>query len=239
VRIWHQGDDVLVFSIKTKMHAIGAGVIDGLGKAIAEAEANYKGLVIWGADAAEGGAFSAGADLQAMLPLFMSGGVKAIEPEVAKLQACFQRMKYANVPVVAAVAGLALGGGCELALHTARRVASIESYIGLVEVGVGLIPAGGGLKEAAHCAPRPMPGATTCCSSSRPTSPMPPWPRYQSRRWRHGKWAISSRRRDRLQPLRAAARGEGRGTRDVRCRLPSAACRNWSPSPAATPSAPS
>jgi 3-hydroxyacyl-CoA dehydrogenase len=149
VRIWHQGDEVLVFSIKTKMHAIGAGVIDGLGKAIAEAEANYKGLVIWAADAAEGGAFSAGADLQAMLPLFMSGGVKAIEPEVAKLQACFQRMKYANVPVVAAVAGLALGGGCELALHTAKRVASIESYIGLVEVGVGLIPAGGGLKEAA------------------------------------------------------------------------------------------
>ncbi|MBN8474252.1 3-hydroxyacyl-CoA dehydrogenase NAD-binding domain-containing protein [Sulfuritalea sp.] len=149
VRIWHQGDEVLVFSIKTKMHAIGAGVIDGLSKAIAEAEANYKGLVIWGADAAEGGAFSAGADLQAMLPLFMSGGVKAIEPEVAKLQACFQRMKHANVPVVAAVAGLALGGGCELALHAARRVASIESYIGLVEVGVGLIPAGGGLKEAA------------------------------------------------------------------------------------------
>ena len=149
VRIWHQGDEVLIFSIKTKMHAIGAGVIAGLSKAIAEAEANYKGLVIWGADAAEGGAFSAGADLQAMLPLFMSGGVKAIEPEVARLQACFQSMKYANVPVVAAVAGLALGGGCELALHTARRVASIESYIGLVEVGVGLIPAGGGLKEAA------------------------------------------------------------------------------------------
>ncbi|MCX7167662.1 MAG: 3-hydroxyacyl-CoA dehydrogenase NAD-binding domain-containing protein [Rhodocyclales bacterium] len=149
VRIWHQGDEVLIFSIKTKMHAIGAGVIAGLSKAIAEAEANYKGLVIWAADAAEGGAFSAGADLQAMLPLFMSGGVKAIEPEVARLQACFQAMKYANVPVVAAVAGLALGGGCELALHTAKRVASIESYIGLVEVGVGLIPAGGGLKEAA------------------------------------------------------------------------------------------
>ena len=58
-------------------------------------------------------------------------------------------MKYSNVPVVAAVAGLALGGGCELALHASKRVASIESYIGLVEVGVGLIPAGGGLKEAA------------------------------------------------------------------------------------------
>jgi 3-hydroxyacyl-CoA dehydrogenase len=58
-------------------------------------------------------------------------------------------LKYAKVPVVAAVAGLALGGGCELMLHAARRVASLESYIGLVEVGVGLIPAGGGLKEAA------------------------------------------------------------------------------------------
>jgi 3-hydroxyacyl-CoA dehydrogenase len=149
VRIWHQGDEVLVLSLKTKMRVIGPGVIAGLAKALAEAERNYKGLVIWSADAAEGGAFSAGADLQAMLPLFMSGGVKAIEPEVARLQQAFQAMKYANVPVVAAVAGLALGGGCELMLHAARRVALIESYIGLVEVGVGLIPAGGGLKEAA------------------------------------------------------------------------------------------
>ncbi len=149
VRIWHQGDDVLILSLKTKMHVIGSGVIDGLAKAVAEAEKNYKGLVIWSADAAEGGAFSAGADLQSMLPVFMSGGVKAIEPEVARLQQAHQALKYANVPVVAAVAGLALGGGCELMLHAAKRVASIESYIGLVEVGVGLVPAGGGLKEAA------------------------------------------------------------------------------------------
>jgi 3-hydroxyacyl-CoA dehydrogenase len=149
VRIWHQDDDVLILSFKTKMHVIGQGVIDGLGKALAEAERNFKGLVIWHADAAEGGAFSAGADLQSMLPLFMSGGVKAIEPVVSQLQQAHQRLKYANVPVVAAVAGLALGGGCELLLHSARRVASMESYIGLVEVGVGLIPAGGGLKEAA------------------------------------------------------------------------------------------
>ncbi len=149
VRIWHQNDDVLILSLKTKMHVINAGVIAGLAKAIDEAEKNFKGLVIWSADAAEGGAFSAGADLQSMLPLFMSGGVKAIEPEVAKLQQAHQALKYANVPVVAAVAGLALGGGCELMMHAAKRVASIESYIGLVEVGVGLIPAGGGLKEAA------------------------------------------------------------------------------------------
>ncbi|MCX7140719.1 MAG: 3-hydroxyacyl-CoA dehydrogenase NAD-binding domain-containing protein, partial [Proteobacteria bacterium] len=149
VRIWHQGDEVLILSLKTKMHVIGPGVIAGLAKALDEAEKNYKGLVLWSADAAAGGAFSAGADLQSMLPLFMSGGVKAIEPEVAKLQQAHQAMKYANVPVVAAVSGLALGGGCELMLHAAKRVASIESYIGLVEVGVGLIPAGGGLKEAA------------------------------------------------------------------------------------------
>ena len=149
VRIWHQGDDVLILSLKTKMHVIGPGVIAGLAKALAEAEKNYKGLVIWSADAAAGGAFSAGADLQSMLPLFMSGGVKAIEPEVAKLQQAHLAMKYAGVPVVAAVSGLALGGGCELMMHASRRVASIESYVGLVEVGVGLIPAGGGLKEAA------------------------------------------------------------------------------------------
>ncbi|HWW06047.1 3-hydroxyacyl-CoA dehydrogenase/enoyl-CoA hydratase family protein [Collimonas sp.] len=149
VRAWHQNDEVLILSFKTKMHVIGPGVIAGLNKAVAEAEKNYKGLVLWHADAAEGGAFSAGADLQSMLPLFMSGGAKAIEPMVAELQQAFMGLKYASVPVVAAVAGLALGGGCELALHTAKRVASIESYIGLVEVGVGLIPAGGGLKEAA------------------------------------------------------------------------------------------
>jgi 3-hydroxyacyl-CoA dehydrogenase len=149
VRIWHQEDEVLILSFKTKMHVIGQGIIEGINKALAEAEKNYKGLVIWHADAAEGGAFSAGADLQSMLPLFMSGGVKAIEPMVAQLQQAHQKLKYANVPVVAAVAGLALGGGCELLLHTAKRVVSIESYIGLVEVGVGLIPAGGGLKEAA------------------------------------------------------------------------------------------
>ncbi|MBI1892402.1 MAG: 3-hydroxyacyl-CoA dehydrogenase/enoyl-CoA hydratase family protein [Burkholderiales bacterium] len=149
VRIWHQNDDVLILSFKTKMHVIGPGVIDGMTKALAEAEKNYKGLVIWHADAAEGGAFSAGADLQSVLPLFMSGGVKAIDPIVKQLQQTHQALKYANVPVVAAVGGLALGGGCELLMHTSKRVALLESYMGLVEVGVGLIPAGGGLKEIA------------------------------------------------------------------------------------------
>lgn len=149
VRIWHMDDEVLVISLKTKMHVIGEGVINGLIMAQAEAAKNFKGLVIWNTDAAEGGAFSAGADLQSALPLFMQGGAKAMAPGIKALQNAFMAMKYSNVPVVAAVAGLALGGGCEMALHASKRVASIESYIGLVEVGVGLIPAGGGLKEAA------------------------------------------------------------------------------------------
>jgi 3-hydroxyacyl-CoA dehydrogenase len=149
VRIWHQDDDVLILSLKTKMHTINQGVVGGIEKAIAEAERNFKGLVIWHADAADGGAFSAGFDLQSALPMFMAGGVKAVEPEFAKGQRTILSLKYANVPVVAAVSGLALGGGCELMMHAAKRVASLESYIGLVEVGVGLVPAGGGLKEAA------------------------------------------------------------------------------------------
>ena len=149
VRLWHSGDEVLVISLKTKMHVIGQGVIAGFKMALAEAAKNYKGLVIWSADAAEGGAFSAGADLQSALPAFMQGGAKAVDPIIRELQDTFMAMKYSNVPVVAAVAGLALGGGCEMALHASKRVALIESYIGLVEVGVGLIPAGGGLKEAA------------------------------------------------------------------------------------------
>ena len=149
VRLWHQDDDVLMLSFKTKLHVMGPEVIAGVEHAVTEAEHNFRSLVIWQADSAEGGAFSAGADLQAMLPVFMSGGLKAIDRVVANFQRAMMRIKYANVPVVAAVGGIALGGGCELLMHASRRVALLESYIGLVEVGVGLIPAGGGLKEIA------------------------------------------------------------------------------------------
>ncbi len=149
VRLWHRGDGVLLFSTKTKLHVMGPDVLAGLERAIGEAENNYRALVIWHPDSAEGGAFSAGADLQSMMPTFMAGGATALDPFVARFQNTLMRVKYANVPVVAAVAGLALGGGCELLMHASRRVASLESYIGLVEVGVGLVPAGGGLKEIA------------------------------------------------------------------------------------------
>jgi 3-hydroxyacyl-CoA dehydrogenase len=141
---------VLIASIKTKMNAIGPGVIAGLLKGLDLAETHYKGLVIWSPGSLAGGAFSAGADLNAMLPLFMSGGAKAIGPEEKKLQEALLRLRYSQVPTVAAVAGLALGGGCELAVYCSKRVAHLESYMGLVEVGVGLIPGGGGLTYGAR-----------------------------------------------------------------------------------------
>jgi 3-hydroxyacyl-CoA dehydrogenase len=149
VRLWTleggQMAEVLILSIKTKVHAIGPGVVDGLLKAVDLAETKYRGLVIWSPD----DPFSVGADLQAMMPVFMSGGAKAIGAEEKKMQDAYMRLKYAQVPTVAAVSGMALGGGCELILHCAKAVASLESYIGLVEVGVGLIPGAGGLKEGA------------------------------------------------------------------------------------------
>lgn len=159
-RIWvNEGyDDVLVISFKSKMNTIGPDTIDTLIRAIDLAEAEYKGLVVWQPTSlqlgAPGGPFSAGANLEAAMPAFMMGGAKGVEPFVQKFQDGMMRVKYAAVPVVAAVSGIALGGGCELMLHSARRVAAMESYIGLVEVGVGLVPAGGGLKEAALAAAR-------------------------------------------------------------------------------------
>lgn len=147
VRLWTAPgqDDVLLLSIKTKMHTIGPDVLKGIRTAIALAEKNYKGLVLWSPDEP----FSAGADLQSMLPAYMQGGAKAIEPMVAEFQNTSMAIKYAQVPVVAAIQGMALGGGCEFSMHCAHRVAAFETYIGLVEVGVGLIPGGGGLKEVA------------------------------------------------------------------------------------------
>ncbi|WP_139133006.1 3-hydroxyacyl-CoA dehydrogenase/enoyl-CoA hydratase family protein [Pandoraea sp. ISTKB] len=157
VRLWVDEtpgqDDVLIVSFKTKMNTIGPDVIDGLTRAIDLAEQQYRGVVVWQPTSlklgAPGGPFSAGADLEAAMPAFMMGGAKGIEPFIKKFQDGMMRVKYAQVPVVSAVSGIALGGGCELLLHSAKRVAALESYIGLVEVGVGLVPGGGGLKEAA------------------------------------------------------------------------------------------
>ncbi len=146
VRVWTQDGEVLILSITAKLHLIGQGVIDGLTKAVELAEREYKGLVIWSPD----DVFSAGANLEQMMPVFMKSGGKGILPEVKKLQDAMLRVRYASVPVVSAIRGIALGGGCEIAVYTARRIAAMESYMGLVEVGVGLIPAGGGLTYIAR-----------------------------------------------------------------------------------------
>ncbi|SFB66863.1 3-hydroxyacyl-CoA dehydrogenase [Polaromonas sp. OV174] len=149
IRLWTlDGDqgDVVIASIKTKMHAISPDVAEGLALGVELAEKSYKGLVIWSNDEM----FSAGADLQAMLPAFMMGGAKAIEGAEAELQNVMLKLRYAAVPVVSAIRGLALGGGCEMAVYSAKRVAAMESYIGLVEVGVGLVPGAGGLTYIAR-----------------------------------------------------------------------------------------
>lgn len=145
VRLWTDGDGVGVISFKTKMHTVSDQVLDGIQEAIGIAERDLQAVVIWQPKEP----FSAGADLAGALGLLQDGKVDAFEAMVANFQRTSQRIKYALVPVVAAVRGLALGGGCEFQMHSARTVAHLESYIGLVEAGVGLLPAGGGLKELA------------------------------------------------------------------------------------------
>ncbi|WP_367848566.1 3-hydroxyacyl-CoA dehydrogenase/enoyl-CoA hydratase family protein [Rhodoferax sp. WC2427] len=146
IRLWTLDDQVVIASIKTKMHAISPEVSEGLARAVDLAEKDYAAVVVWSGDEP----FSAGADLQAMLPGFMMGGAAAINIAEKALQSVMLKIRYANVPVVSAIRGLALGGGCELAVHSARRVVAMESYIGLVEVGVGLVPGAGGLTYIAR-----------------------------------------------------------------------------------------
>ena len=147
VRMWTTAghDDVAIVSFKTKMHSIGSDVLEGLNRAIDEAEANYRALVIWQTEPP----YAAGANLVKALEALKLGQFDEFEAMVARFQATSQRIKYSMIPVVSAVDGMALGGGCEFQMHSDRVVASLESYIGLVEVGVGLLPAGGGLKEMA------------------------------------------------------------------------------------------
>jgi len=180
VRMWSTGDDIAVVSFKSKMHSVGADVLDGLARAVDEAEQDFRGLVIWqteppfsiGANLQGGGgkggakpsvlksAFkrfrrsAEAAVLQAARRLnvadaLMAGRLDKIEQVVAQFQDTNLALRYSLVPTVAAVDGMALGGGCEIAMHCDKAVASLESYVGLVEVGVGLIPGAGGCKELA------------------------------------------------------------------------------------------
>ena len=137
------GDGVLAVELHSKMNAIGGDTVQMLQAGLKEAAANFAALVV-GTDAAE---FSAGANLMLLLIEAQERQLGRNRLMVRQFQGMTQALQQSAVPVIVAPAGLALGGGCEIVLHGDRVQAAAESYIGLVEVGVGLIPGGGGTKE--------------------------------------------------------------------------------------------
>lgn len=142
-RTYHLGDDVLGLEWYTKMGSIGGEVLEGVQKSIALAEEKYKGLVI----ANEGANFSAGANVAMIFMLAIEQDYDEIDMAIRQFQNTIMRMRYSSIPVVLAPHGLALGGGCEMSLHADKVIAAAETYTGLVEVGIGVIPGGGGTKE--------------------------------------------------------------------------------------------
>jgi 3-hydroxyacyl-CoA dehydrogenase len=137
------GDGVLAVSLHSKMNAIGGDALEMLQRGVREAEQNFIALVV----AAEGQNFSVGANLMLLLLEAQEGNWEDIDAIIRQFQRSTLGLRYSQVPVVIAPFGLTLGGGCEVALHGDRVRAAAETYMGLVEVGVGLIPAGGGTKE--------------------------------------------------------------------------------------------
>lgn len=144
-RLYDIGDGVAGFEWSTKMNSIGGEVLEGLNKAIATAEEKFKGLVI----ANEGANFSAGANVGMIFMLAIEQEYDELDMAIRMFQNTMMRVRYSSVPVVTAPHGLCLGGGCEMNLHADKICAAAETYIGLVELGVGLIPGGGGTKEFA------------------------------------------------------------------------------------------
>jgi 3-hydroxyacyl-CoA dehydrogenase len=141
--LYDLGDDVVGLSWNTKMGSIGSEVLEALNKSIAIAEDKYKGVVI----ANEGPQFSAGANIGMIFMLAAEQEYDELDMAVRLFQNSTMRIRYSSIPVVVAPHGLTLGGGCEICLHADKVQAAAETYIGLVELGVGLIPGGGGTKE--------------------------------------------------------------------------------------------
>ncbi len=146
IRVWHQGDEIAIASFKTKKHIIAEGVLKGLRKAVKIAEEDYKGLIVWQTEEP----FTLGANLAPAAMAIGAGQVDAVEQSVDFFQQTSQALRFSNVPTIMATRGMALGGGCEFSMSATSVVAAFETYIGLVEAGVGLLPAGGGLKEIAR-----------------------------------------------------------------------------------------
>jgi 3-hydroxyacyl-CoA dehydrogenase len=139
------GDGVIAVEFQTKMNAIGGEVMEGLNKAIDIAEGNYKGIVIGN----HAPTFSAGANLAMIFMMALEQEYDELDMTVRMFQNTVMRLRHSAIPVVAAPHGLTLGGGCEIVMHCDAAIIHAETYAGLVEVGVGLLPAGGGTKEFA------------------------------------------------------------------------------------------
>jgi 3-hydroxyacyl-CoA dehydrogenase len=137
------GDGIAGFGWNTKMNSIGGEVLQGLNKAIQIAEENHKGLVI----ANDGNLFSAGANVGMIFMLAIDQDYEELDMAIRTFQNTMMRVRYSSIPVVTAPHGLCLGGGCEMNLHADSICAAAETYIGLVELGIGVIPGGGGTKE--------------------------------------------------------------------------------------------
>jgi len=142
-KIYDIGDDVLGIQWNTKMNSIGGDVLAGINKAIELSEKNFKGLVI----ANEGANFSAGANVGMIFMFAIEQEYDELDFAIRAFQNIMMRVRYSSIPVVVAPHGLALGGACEMSLHSDKVCAAAETYTGLVELGVGLIPGGGGTKE--------------------------------------------------------------------------------------------
>jgi 3-hydroxyacyl-CoA dehydrogenase len=142
-RTYHLGNDVLGLEWYTKMGSIGGEVLEAIQRSIALAEDKYKGLVI----ANDGPNFSAGANVAMIFMMAIEQDYDEIDMAIRQFQNTMMRVRYSGIPVVLAPHGLALGGGCEMSLHADKVIPAAETYTGLVEVGIGVIPGGGGTKE--------------------------------------------------------------------------------------------
>lgn len=139
------GDGILNCEFQSKMNTIGGDVLAGLNKAIDIAEKDFEGLVIGN----QGANFSVGANIGMIFMMAVEQEYDELNAAIKYFQDTMMRMRYSSIPTVAAPHGMTLGGGCELSLHADKVVAAAETYIGLVEFGVGVIPGGGGSKEMA------------------------------------------------------------------------------------------
>jgi 3-hydroxyacyl-CoA dehydrogenase len=139
------GDGIACLSFHSKMNTLNAQIFEVFQQSIAAVSTNFDGLII----ANDADNFSAGADLSLIGAAIEAKDWQKIDDIIRNFQGCVQMLKYAPFPSVAAIQGLVLGGGCEVALHAGQIIAANQSFVGLVEVGVGLIPAGGGTKELA------------------------------------------------------------------------------------------